>query len=61
MAELTPQQKIALIQENLQEVLNPEIIEDIIVKQNKPLKIYWGIDSDLVLKLFRFRLTHGPS
>jgi len=46
MAELTPQQKIALIQENLQEVLNPEIIEDIIVKQNKPLKIYWGIDSD---------------
>ncbi|KAM5451438.1 Tyrosine--tRNA ligase cytoplasmic [Microsporum audouinii] len=41
-SELTPQQKISLITQNLQEVLKPEIIEDVIVKQNRPLKIYLG-------------------
>lgn len=39
---LNPQAKIALIKENLQEVLKPEILEDVIVKQDRPLKIYWG-------------------
>lgn len=39
---LSAQEKIALINENLQEVLRPEIIEDVIVKQNRPLIIYWG-------------------
>lgn len=34
--------KIALIKENLQEVLNEEIIEEVMVKQNRPLVIYWG-------------------
>ncbi|PGH13019.1 tyrosine-tRNA ligase [Polytolypa hystricis UAMH7299] len=42
MVELTPQEKIALINQNLQEVLKPEIIEDVIVRQNRPLVIYWG-------------------
>lgn len=43
MAEqLSPQEKIALIKQNLQEVLKPEILEDVIVKQNRPLRIYWG-------------------
>ncbi|ERF71839.1 Tyrosine--tRNA ligase [Endocarpon pusillum Z07020] len=42
MADLDPQQKIALINENLQEVLRPDIIEDAIVKENRPLVIYWG-------------------
>ena len=41
-AALSPQEKIALIKDQLQEVLKPEIIEDVIVKQNRPLKIYWG-------------------
>jgi tyrosyl-tRNA synthetase len=40
---MSAQEKIALIKENLQEVLKPEIIEDVIVKQNRPLIIYWGI------------------
>ena len=40
--ELTPQEKLALIRQNLQEVLKPEIIEDVIVKQNRPLAIYLG-------------------
>ncbi|KZF22382.1 tyrosyl-tRNA synthetase [Xylona heveae TC161] len=42
MADLTPQEKIALIGENLQEIMKPEIIEDVIVKQNRPLVLYWG-------------------
>jgi tyrosyl-tRNA synthetase len=36
------QQKLALIQQNLQEVMRPDILEDVIVKQQRPLKIYWG-------------------
>lgn len=42
MADLDPQQKIALINENLQEVLRPDIIEHVMVKENRPLAIYWG-------------------
>lgn len=38
-------EKIALIHENLQEVLKPEIIEDVIKRQNRPLVIYWGADA----------------
>ena len=43
MAELSAQEKIALIKENLQEVLREDIIEDVIVKQNRPLVIYLGM------------------
>lgn len=39
---LSAQEKITLIKENLQEVLKEDVIEDILVKQNRPLKIYWG-------------------
>ncbi|RVD85960.1 uncharacterized protein DFL_004260 [Arthrobotrys flagrans] len=42
MASLTPKEKIALITRNLQEVLGEDIIADVIEKQNRPLKIYWG-------------------
>lgn len=42
MAEFTPQERFNLITRNLQEVLNPEIIEEIVVKQDKPLIVYWG-------------------
>ncbi|WPH00075.1 tyrosyl-tRNA synthetase [Acrodontium crateriforme] len=38
----TPQQKFDLIKNNLQEVLNPEIIEAILNKNERPLRIYWG-------------------
>ncbi len=38
-------ERIALIHENLQEVLKPEIIEDVIKRQNRPLVIYWGADA----------------
>jgi hypothetical protein len=42
MSDLNPQQRIALIKENLQEVLRLDIIENVIVKEGRPLCIYWG-------------------
>lgn len=45
---LTADEKIALINENLQEVLKPEIIDDVIRRQNRPLIIYWGISTRLL-------------
>jgi tyrosyl-tRNA synthetase len=41
----TPQtaaEKLALIKHNLQEVLNEEILTDILTKNERPLKLYWG-------------------
>lgn len=38
----TPKEKYDLIVNALQEVLNPEIIHDVLEKQNRPLVIYWG-------------------
>ncbi|KAH9826652.1 putative tyrosyl-tRNA synthetase [Teratosphaeria destructans] len=35
-------EKFALIKKNLQEVLNPEIIEEILHKNERPLRVYWG-------------------
>jgi len=43
MAEtMSAEEKIAVIKENLQEVLKPEIIEDVILRQKRPLIVYWG-------------------
>jgi len=41
-SKLSADESIALIHENLQEVLKPEIIEDVIRNQKRPLVIYWG-------------------
>ena len=41
-SELAPADAIALIKRNLQEVLNPEIIDDVILKQKRSLVLYWG-------------------
>ena len=41
-SELSPEEQIALIKVNLQEVLKPEIIDDVILKQKRPLVIYFG-------------------
>ncbi|KAH8676611.1 tRNA synthetases class I-domain-containing protein [Tricladium varicosporioides] len=40
--QLTPAESITLIKANLAEVLNPEIIDDVILTQKRPLKVYWG-------------------
>jgi len=38
----TPEQNLALIQHNLQEIISPKIIEDIVLAAERPLRIYWG-------------------
>jgi tyrosyl-tRNA synthetase len=43
MASLNAQEKISLIKRGLQEVLKENIIPDVIEKEGRPLKIYWGI------------------
>ncbi|CZT47222.1 probable tyrosyl-tRNA synthetase [Rhynchosporium secalis] len=39
---LSLEESIALIKANLAEVLNPEIIDNVILKEKRPLKVYWG-------------------
>ncbi|KAF9766321.1 hypothetical protein IL306_001300 [Fusarium sp. DS 682] len=39
---MTPEESITLIKANLAEVLNPEIIDHIILKEKRPLRVYWG-------------------
>ncbi|KAF9630831.1 Aminoacyl-tRNA synthetase class Ib [Lasiodiplodia theobromae] len=39
---MSAEAKLALIYENLQETLNPEIMEEVVRKGERPLKIYWG-------------------
>lgn len=38
----TPQEAYDLIVENLQEVLNPEIIKNVLENEKRPLEVYWG-------------------
>lgn len=40
--ELSPDEKLALIKDQLQEVLRGDILENIVVKEQRPLVIYWG-------------------
>jgi len=40
--DLTPEQKLVLIKSNLHEVLHPELLEDIVLKQQRPVSLYWG-------------------
>ncbi|RBR25222.1 uncharacterized protein FIESC28_01957 [Fusarium coffeatum] len=39
---MTPDESLALVKANLAEILNPEIIDDVIINQNRALKVYWG-------------------
>ncbi|KAG5661356.1 hypothetical protein KAF25_005478 [Fusarium avenaceum] len=39
---MTPEESIALIKANLAEVLHPDIIDDVILKDKRPLRVYWG-------------------
>ena len=41
-SDLAPEQSLALIKDQLQEVLKEDIIEDVILKQKRPLVVYWG-------------------
>lgn len=42
MSSLTPDEQYELITRNLQEVLNPQIIKEILAENKRPLKVYWG-------------------
>ena len=39
---ISGKEKLALICEDLQETLKLDIIEDVILRQNRPVRIYWG-------------------
>ncbi|RBQ69336.1 hypothetical protein FVER14953_04356 [Fusarium verticillioides] len=39
---MSPDESITLIKANLAEVLNPEIIDNVILKEDRPLRVYWG-------------------
>ncbi|KAF5974378.1 tyrosyl-tRNA synthetase [Fusarium coicis] len=39
---MSPDESITLIKANLAEVLNPEIIDSVILKKDRPLRVYWG-------------------
>lgn len=53
---LGPREKIALIKENLQEVLKENILEDVIIKQDRSLKIYWGTPPSALLNFLFTRV-----
>ena len=38
---MTAEERFALIKENLEEILNPEIIEGILAEGRNP-RVYWG-------------------
>ena len=37
------EERLKLIHQNLQEVLRPDIIEHVVLTEDRPLKIYWGM------------------
>lgn len=54
MATMGVSEKLALINENLAEVLNPEIIKKIL-DEERNVKIYWGEEiRSLILRFVRF-------
>jgi len=40
--DLSPEEKLALIKDQLQEVLREDILENVILKEKRPLVVYWG-------------------
>jgi tyrosyl-tRNA synthetase len=56
MTTLTVSEQLALIKENLAEVLNEEIIESIL-SEGRPLKIYWG-ELSIFISLFEICLNY---
>lgn len=42
LEKMTPEESITLIKANLTEILHPDIIDDVILKDKRPLRVYWG-------------------
>lgn len=40
--EMSPEEKLALVKSGLPEILHGEILEQVILKEQRPLEIYWG-------------------
>ena len=40
--DLSPQDRLSLVTSHLAEILHPDILSSIILKEKRPLKIYWG-------------------
>ena len=40
--DLNPEEKLALIKDNLAEVLHEDILENVVLKEKRPLVLYWG-------------------
>ena len=40
--ELSPEEKLELVTSHLDEVLNKDILEEVILKEKRPLVLYWG-------------------
>lgn len=58
-SSLNASDRFALINENLAEVLNPELIESILAEGRNP-KIYWGMRTPRPIFLLLDRLDPGP-
>lgn len=58
-SSLNASDRFALINENLAEVLNPELIESILAEGRNP-KIYWGMRKPRPVLLFLDRPGPGP-
>ncbi|KAF5236444.1 hypothetical protein FAUST_6594 [Fusarium austroamericanum] len=39
---MTPEESLHLIKANLAEILNPDIIDNVVLNEKRPLEIYWG-------------------
>ena len=42
MEELAPEEKVKLIMSQLDETLRKDLINQVVVTEQRPLKIYWG-------------------
>lgn len=40
--DLSPEEKLSLVTDQLQEVLHKDVLENVILKEQRPLVIYWG-------------------
>lgn len=49
VSDLSPEQTIDLITSNLQETLDRDIVENVVLKERRPLKIYWGMSTQISL------------
>ena len=55
-SKLSPEESIALINSNLAETLGQDIIDNVILKEKRPLKVYWGTATTVCEIMLHFPL-----